>query len=81
MNGDSGFSCDPDVLQNPVGRVVNVSSPALGSSVQVTPSRVNVTARPGEARRQAIGGLPAVYAHCLKLGCIPRVYFTRRHPT
>ncbi|XP_064401287.1 integrin beta-1-like [Halichondria panicea] len=45
VNGDPGFICNS--LQNPVSTVVNVSTPALSDSVQVTPLLVNVTVRPG----------------------------------
>ena len=45
MNGDPGFTCNS--LQNPVGTVVTVSTPSLGDNNPVTPSRVNVTFRPG----------------------------------
>ncbi|XP_064392568.1 integrin beta-1-like isoform X1 [Halichondria panicea] len=45
VNGDPGFTCNS--LQNPVGTVVTVSTPSLGDNNPVTPSRVNVTFRPG----------------------------------
>lgn len=46
--GDPTAMCTPGFVQNPIGSTRDVDSPDLGGTVQVSPTVVDVSARPGQ---------------------------------
>ena len=63
VNGDTNVLCDPSFVQNPMGSTREVTTPPLGGNIQVTPSVVDVSVRPGQFSEQESVGFSKQRTH------------------